>query len=594
MKTNYSRMKGNIALITIVAVLFIRLFSSCENFLEMPAQTSFNVDSVFSKYQNAERLLFDLYQYEGKALATARNGKLGNSAVANITDEAICFTAQNGYTANRVYAGGVTSSWFTVDGQNGEDIYVNHWKTIRKALILKGNIDRVPDATTEVKERIKAESTALIALEYFEMFIRYGGVPIVRKPLNDASEYAILRSPVDSVYQHIIKLLDECIANPAFPARVPDEKEFGRLTKAFAYGLKAKTMLYAASPLFNSDRPYTDFGNDNKLICFMKYDKNRWKLAANAAKEAITYCESNGYSLVNNTDKSKNYKIACEDRPKFGNTECIFATLQGINIDKLYWLGRGTNVGGYSPTEPTQNQVEKYQNTDGTYVDWSNTITTPANDPTFPYKKLDPRFHQSIAYNGCLWITSTPTYNLEIYDGVDASVANGRNGPIVAKTQFAYFPRKFLNGYEGPSAWTPISIYMRLAELYLIEAEALNEADGPSEAIFARLDAIRTRTGMPVVSRTADQTQLRKFIENERSVELFLENHRYFDVKRLKIADVFKGPIYDVRVIKQKNSSYTYTKYKYHDRAWFNHWYLHPFPYAEVNKGYGLIQNPGW
>lgn len=588
-------MKKNIVLITVIVMtLFLGGLTSCQDFLEMPAQTSFNVDSVFSKYQNAERLLFDLYQYQGKALATARNGKLNNSAVANITDEAICFTAQNGYTANRVYAGSVTSTWFTVNGGNGEDIYDNHWKTIRKALILKENIDRVPDAATDVKERIKAECTAIIALEYFEMFIRYGGVPIIRKPLNDAADYAIVRAPLDSVYNHIIKLCDQVIANPNFPARVPDEKEFGRLTKAFAYGLKAKTMLYAASPLFNTDRPYADFGSNNNLICFMKYDKNRWTLAASAAKEAINYCQANGYALVNSFGSAKNYKVACEDRPKFGNTEVIFATLQGINIDKLYWLGRGTNVGGYSPTEPTQNHVEKYQNTDGTSVDWSKTITTPANDPTFPYKKLDPRFHQSVAYNGCLWITTPPIYNLEIYDGVDASVANGRNGPIVAKTQFAYFPRKFLNGYEGPSAWTPISIYMRLAEMYLIQAEAMNEATGPSEEIFVLIDAIRERSGMPKVSRSLNQTDLRKFIENERSVELFLENHRYFDVKRLKIGEVFMGPIYDVKVIKQKNGSYTYTKYKYHDRAWFNHWYLHPFPYNEINKGYGLLQNPGW
>lgn len=99
---------------------------------------------------------------------------------------------------------------------------------------------------------------------------------------------------------------------------------------------------------------------------------------------------------------------------------------------------------------------------------------------------------------------------------------------------------------------------------------------------------------MPTVSRSLDQNGLRKFIENERSIELYLENHRYFDVKRLLIGDVFKGPIYDVKVVKQKNATFTYTKYKYHDRAWFVHWYLHPFPYNEVNKGYGLIQNPGW
>jgi hypothetical protein len=353
-------------------------------------------------------------------------------------------------------------------------------------------------------------------------------------------------------------------------------------------------MLYAASPLFNAAKPYMEFGSNNKLICFMKYDKNLWNQAAQAAKDAINYCEQNGYAIVKNFPTSRNYKVACEDLPRAGNTEVIYGTFQGINQSKLYWLGRGTNMGGYAATEPTQNHIEKYQNTDGTVVNWNTPVTTPVNDPTAPYKKLDPRFHISVAYNGCQWVTTTPTYNLEIYDGVDATVAHGRNGPIVARTQFAYFTRKWLNGFESSGVWTPMSPYMRLAEMYLNLAEALNEANGPSAEVYAALDVIRSRSGMPNVPRNMDQAALRNYIENERSVELYLENHRYFDVKRMMIGEVFKGPIFDVRVIKQRNGSFTYTKYKYHDRAWFTHWYLHPFPYNEVNKGYGLIQNPGW
>lgn len=582
----------------IIAYLFIVIsigsFQSCRKYLEMPPQTSFNADSVFSRYQNTERLIFDMYQFQGRALATALNSKLGLSSVATITDEAICFTAQNGYTSNNVYAGSVNSTWFTVNGANGEDVYDNHWRTIRKAFILKENIDKVPDAPDDVKRRIKGECAAVIALEYFEMFKRYGGVPIVRKSLSEAEEFNIPRAPLDSVYQYILALCDEAIANPDFPAKVPDEKEFGRLTKAFVYGLKSRTMLYAASPLFNTDKPYQEFGKNNNLICFMRTDKNLWAQAAKAASDAITYCEQNGYSIVKTFGAARNYKVACEDLPRAGNTEVIYGTFQGINQSKLYWLGRGTNVGGYAATEPTQNHIEKYQNTDGTQVNWNTPITTPVNDPTFPYKRLDPRFHLSVAYNGCLWVTTNPTYSLEIYDGVDASVPNGRNGPISARTQFAYFTRKWLNGFESSGVWTPMSPYMRLAEMYLNLAEALNEANGPSAQVFDALDVIRSRSGMPLVDRTLNQAALRAYIERERSVELYLENHRYFDVKRMLQGEVFKGPIYDVRVIRQKNASYTYTKYKYHDRAWFTHWYLHPFPYNEVNKGYGLIQNPGW
>jgi hypothetical protein len=535
-----------------------------------------------------------MYQFQGRALATALNSKMGLSSVATITDEAICFTAQNGYTSNNVYAGSVNSTWFTVNGANGEDVYDNHWRTIRKAFILKENIDKVPDAPDDVKRRIKGECAAVIALEYFEMFKRYGGVPIVRKSLSEAEEFVIPRAPLDSVYKYILSLCDEAIANPDFPARVTDEKDFGRLTKAFVYGLKSRTMLYAASPLFNTDKPYQEFGKNNNLICFMRTDKNLWAQAAKAASDAITYCEQNGYGIVKTFGAARNYKVACEDLPKAGNTEVIYGTFQGINQSKLYWLGRGTNMGGYAATEPTQNHIEKYQNTDGTQVNWNTPITTPVNDPTAPYKRLDPRFHLSVAYNGCQWVTTTPTYNLEIYDGVDATVPHGRNGPVSARTQFAYFTRKWLNGFESSGIWTPMSPYMRLAEMYLNLAEALNEANGPSTQVFDAIDVIRTRSGMAPVPRTLNQAALRYYIDRERSVELYLENHRYFDVKRTLQGELFKGPIYDVRVIRQRNGSYTYTKYKYHDRAWFTHWYLHPFPYNEVNKGYGLIQNPGW
>jgi hypothetical protein len=101
----------------LISLLVLGSLGSCKKYLVMPPQTSFNVDSVFSSYQNTERLVFDLYQFQGRALATALNSKLGLSSVATITDEAICFTAQNGYTSNNVYAGSVNSTWFTVNVQ---------------------------------------------------------------------------------------------------------------------------------------------------------------------------------------------------------------------------------------------------------------------------------------------------------------------------------------------------------------------------------------------------------------------------------------------------------------------------------------------
>ena len=99
---------------------------------------------------------------------------------------------------------------------------------------------------------------------------------------------------------------------------------------------------------------------------------------------------------------------------------------------------------------------------------------------------------------------------------------------------------------------------------------------------------------MPDITPGLTKVQMREAIRDERAVELIFEEHRFWDLKRWKMGEVFKGPVYDVRTIKKNDNTYTYTKYKYEDRVWFNHYYLHPFPPNEVNKLYGLIQNPGW
>jgi hypothetical protein len=98
---------------------------------------------------------------------------------------------------------------------------------------------------------------------------------------------------------------------------------------------------------------------------------------------------------------------------------------------------------------------------------------------------------------------------------------------------------------------------------------------------------------MPVVNHSMNYDQLKAFIVNERAVELYAEDHRYFDLKRWKTPEPFQK-IYNVKVFKYRDNTYTYEKYLHQTRAWYDFWYLHPFPYAEVNKGYGLIQNPGW
>ncbi len=572
-------------------------FNSCDNYLEMPEQAGMNRDSVFATYRNTEKYLYDLYRDVPRILldwSTITVNLNGPSRTA-LTDEAGALALQSAYSPHKVYAGNVTSTWFTKS--TGEDWYDLHWGSIRRNWVMLENIDRVPDATQAQKDRIKGECKTLIALEYFEMWKRYGGLPLLKQSL-EASEYpVIVRSSVEEVYNYIIQLCDEAIAIPDFPAKVTNPIEFGRATKALAYGLKARTMLYAASPLFNTATPYMDFGENNKLICFGNYDINRWKNARDAAKAAIDFCESNGYAIVNNAGIDKNYVTASCFRPKDGNSEIIFGTCFSVDQSgnlRYWWMFRGRG-GGAAANQPTHNAVEFYSNRDGSKVNWDNgIITTPPNEPTFPYKNLDPRFHQTIVYNGCAWYTN-PDMIVQFYDAAPGSgISNGQESRTTARTEYYYGFRKYLTNYEKSAAgFYPMHPIMRLGEMYLIYAEASNEYEGPRDQAFNYMDAIRTRSGMPVMDRTIGQDEFQDLIKAERAVELLAEDHRYFDLKRWKEPEKMLK-IYNVNILKHANGTYTYEKYLHQTRLWFEWWYLHPFPYEEVNKNYGLIQNPGW
>lgn len=574
--------------------------SSCQkSFLEKPFSVTFNEDSVFAKFENVQLFAYDMYAlkpyYLDLAVATAPSRRLNGSMLECATDFGCSFRLNANYFTHKFNFGTVQAEELTNSIQ-GEDNYSDHYKTIRKAFILIERIDQVPDAPANEKERIKAEARTMIAFQYFELMKRYGGVPLVSKRLNPSTdEINIKRSPLIDIYTYIIKMLDEAIAVPQFEARY-DGLDFGRMNKAFAYGLKARAALYIASPLFNTATPYLDFGSNNALICTTNYDVNRWATAAKYADEAIQYCESHGYAIVNTPNKDINYTISYQYRPNQGNTEVMWGTMKVTNPNLAYWIPRGTPfTGGFSSNLVSMNMVEKYQNKDGSYVNWNTVVTTPPNDPTAPYRNLDPRFAQTVMFNG---LTLYSGVTIQYYDHETAAL-NGNNGPTKASTQWAHQVRKHIIGFEDRTitqkTWQPICPIMRLTELYMIYAEAMNEfSSAPDNKVYDRVNLIRNRSGMLNLTTGLSKDEMRNKLQDEWGIEFAFEEYRYFDLKRWKLGDIFKGPVYDVKVKKFNNNTYTYTKYKYEDRPFFPWYYLHPFPPSEINLQYGLIQNPGW
>lgn len=582
-------------------VLFSELFifQGCKrDYLEKPFGVNFNEDSVFAKYENAQKMVFDLYAlkpyYLDLYVSASSTTRLGGSLLDCATDMGCSFRLNANYGAHKFNAGTVQAEWLSNNPQ-GEDVYGDHYKTIRKAFILLERIDEVPDAPADQKERIKAEAQTMIAFEYFRLMQRYGGVPLVKKRLVPGTDDINLsRAPLADVYNYIIEMLDAAIANSAFAARY-EGLDFGRLSKAFAYALKAKAALWVASPLFNTSQPYMDFGEHNDLICMMSDDPARWQTAVNYAQEAINYCESNGYAIINTPNVNLNYTISYQYRPNQGNTEAIWATMQVSNPSMNYWNPRGAPFSGYQANMPSLNMVAKYQNKDGSYVNWDTPITTPPNDPTYPYKNLDPRFNQTVMYNG---LEVYPGAFFENYDGETATL-NGKNGPAASSSQFAHTLRKHVFGYEDrvltKKTWQPMCMQMRLTDLYMIYAEALNETlTAPDDRVLQKINIIRTRSGMPGIPAGLSKEDMRRRIQDEWAIEFAYEDYRFFDLKRWKLGDVFKGPIYDLHIKKMSNGTFVYTKYKFEDRPFFDWYYLHPLPPSEVNLQYGLVQNPGW
>ncbi len=335
---------------------------------------------------------------------------------------------------------------------------------------------------------------------------------------------------------------------------------------------------------------------NNKLICYGNADNNRWKLAADAAKVVLDEASSAGVALIDvpaNRDPAVanrtqgNYWVAWE-RPD--NTEVIIAekTYGPTSVFSFPWLHLVPNgiAGAYwAGNSVTHNFVRKYEKKDGTPQTWD---LTGGNDLTDKYNELDPRFKQTVAYNGARWNAQVPI--IETFTGTtqlaEAKLGKGRAWMI------KHVPEGLAN---GASVVPNVALY-RLNEFYLNYAEALNEFNGPTAEAYAAVNAIRTRSGMPDLPEGLSKDQFRTRVRNERDVELAFEDHRFWDIRRWLIAEeegVMKGAMYGLRITKVNATTFSWVPYVFENRSFNKNMYLHPYDLAEVLKG-NLVQNPGW
>ncbi|MEL7589300.1 MAG: RagB/SusD family nutrient uptake outer membrane protein [Prolixibacteraceae bacterium] len=588
-------MERNLSFITILTA-FALIFSACEDYLEKPESSDITIDDVFASKEKTEQFLWNVYQTASifefpYYWASGENGYYHYGAtytiVAAASDEADSYANYTGADALN------KGNWSATDIYWYEFRSEFCYKGIRNANLFIENVDKSPFSETE-KAAMKAEAIFMRALMHFDLMQRLGGISIVDKVLKvssaaDIPEVRTPRSTFEETVNFIVTSCDE--AAKSLPDAYPGMYR-GRIVKGAALALKARTLLYAASPLFNSNEPYQPVTDPElrAMIGYPDYDANRWKLAADAGKAVLDWASQSGScELYRGKDNPRDRyeEIFVNPNVKEIILDC---GLMGTNTTNYFvrFMTPGTVV--YTGSDPvnigvTFNFAKHYQKADGTDQNWDEQegVAYPYAQYREKLDELEPRFQASVFHSGTEWARGTgTTYHFYEQHGKQLDMYHGVG-----------FLRKFLKGVFNGSNPAPRWITFRLGEFYLNYAEALNEMNGSSAEIVNALNEIRRRAGMPDYTYT-NQEDMRAKIRRERAVELAFEQHRYFDVRRWKIAGqegVMKGGMYELKL--EGGAQPAYKLQKFEDRVWDDRMYLYPFRISEVNIGY-IKQNPGW
>ena len=539
------------------------------------------------------------------------------------------------------------------------DVWGSTYYSLRLLNTFIQRIVDVYDMTEAEKINWRAEAMAVKAFYYFELVKRYG--PIVLVPTNidvnvDLQKMQVPRSHVDTCFNEIVRLLDEAIPDLYYSKeREASHKLFP--SKEGAMALKAKVLLYQASPLFNGNDFYVNFkGKDGEPLFNTKYDPEKWKRAAEAADEVVALCESLGYKLITgDQDKATNLLNDMRDielsiwEREYDGVEAVFMTgFQGALINSFPYLlpnfpegypekessARGTFGPSMKMVEsfytknglplnmdkewPYANRYKMGREVDNTYQG----VVALNEDVLNLHLRREPRFYAHIAADRCYWQRGpVASKNLEVQANrgeafglhesyLDASTRQNICGYYVKKytrTEVQTSNYRSNSAVLGDCRWPVI----RLAELYLMQAEAWNEyLNKPDDRVYEPLNKVRRRAGIPDVQdawkkfsthpqQVENQAGMREIIRQEKTVEFAFEGHRFWDLRRWKTAHLeLNDKILGWNVLGD-NARTFYNNYEGPVVVWSKVKFISPRDYlfpikAEEVMISGYVQNPGW
>ena len=601
-------------------------------------------DQLAGGLQNTEQV-FDNVSYTKRWYANVFAGIPDYSGINSVNVGAF----KNPWTGkcDELVVGYGNSSKYNNSDRNAANMgfhrYGDCYKYIRQANIFLQKAHPIMTTGTQGDQLLEDELTQMKAnvrfmraFYHYLLFEQYGPIILVKDKIYNATEdQDVPRNTVDEVIEYIDSELT-AVASELTQEPIFEDKDYRAWpTKGVALAVRAKLWLYAASPLLNGGyREALSVTNPDGTRLFPDYDAGKWEKALAACKDFIDYAEAGRYELYKEY-KDDNGAVIDPDKSVYNlfqkyTHEIIWATANndwgGMNGDAFdRRIAPRCEKNGLGSTGVTQELVDAFYMKDGfpvsataylpqstlyqeegygTYKDQNDNFSKRYTNVTVSnrYLNREPRFYNTVFFNGRQWPVSC---NQVLFcNGGNSGVQEGQ-ATLTGYMLFKRFNRSVSLTNPGVVSQFRPSIIFRLADFYLMYAEAANEVNPNDARVLKYLNLVRERAGLPDIETLnpairGNQELQRAAIQRERQIELATEGQRYFDVRRWMIADKNgegrqNGYVHGMNVRGESNDKEDFNRIVEASQIVFNRkMYLYPMPDSEMRKTKNLVQNPGW
>lgn len=656
-------------------ICVISLFASCK-YLDVVPDNELKLEDIYRSRSTAYDGLAKMYYYLPEDHRTHQTSwSLGNDWVGRLDIDVA--DVNSSLPAIRLMRGLQSSS----------NVYLNIWSggggsrsahvAIRCCNIFLDYIDGIPNMGEKERNDWRAQAKFLKAYYHFLLLRQYGPIIISDKMVDlDAvsSDLFQYRSKVEDCFDHILKWLDEAIPD-LYEER--QKSDLGMIDRTGAMAIKARVLLYRASPFYTGNTEYFSdfFDHDGQTYFLMDQSeetrKKRWKEAADAADEAINSALKCGKGLYTYEKEVPYLYDTLSWRVNHDNMKTLYdlrmVVVDPFNKEGLWVYSNIDVVGLGDEIQNSSNMRVPYDDYDGNNVDVSNSFSwqwmcasynvaakyytkngLPIDeDPTFDTNTMfditytpsmdesdyiplngimqpsretvkfnmdrEPRFYANLAITAGYFRTQFVRIRTMMYKNEEG----GHMDEHVAKInqRYDYYctgigVQKIVHPESKSAAWQRVVRFpypiIRMADLYLMKAEALNEyLDAPNQEVWEAVDVVRARAGIPDVNTSWSMASknpnkhfakegMRDIILRERAIELAFEGHNFWDMYRHKKAvSEFSVPVYGWKA-EGENAADFFNLQPKQTRQFSERDYLWPLTLNELNTNGNLKQNPGW